>query len=258
MSDEKVLSGADDLQFDRITSAPPDGAGGVTCAACQSVVASEYYDVNGSSVCPSCRVQIEAAAQVPRGLGPLLKAGLFGLGAGIVGAGIYYAVIALTNLEIGIVAILIGYMVGWAVRKGAGGRGARRFQVMALLLTYLAVGLAYMPIAIKGAMEAERQAPDAARADASRPVSGTQPSRPAGTVPADDAPSAGLVVALLFIAALTVAMPVLVVFGSLPSGLISALIIFVGMRQAWVMTAAGVLSVSGPYRVGAAPPAVGA
>ena len=86
----------------------------------------------------------------PRGAGPFVMALLFGLGAGIAGAIIYYAVIAITNFEIGIVAILIGYMVGYAVRKGAGGRGGRRFQVLAVALTYIAVGLAYTPIAMKG------------------------------------------------------------------------------------------------------------
>ena len=46
------------------------------------------------------------------------------------------------------------------------------------------------------------------------------------------------------------ALPVLVVIGSLPSGLISAFIIFIGMRQAWKMTGAPVVKVLGPYRVG--------
>ena len=59
----------------------------------------------------------------------MVAAGALGLGAGIVGAAIYYAVIAITHLEIGIVAILIGYMVGRAVRKGARGHGGLRFQI---------------------------------------------------------------------------------------------------------------------------------
>jgi hypothetical protein len=61
-------------------------------------------------------------------MAPIVMAGVFGLGAGIVGAVIYYAVIAITNFEIGLVAILIGYMVGQAVRKGARGRGGLRFS----------------------------------------------------------------------------------------------------------------------------------
>src|SRR4029078_2038462 len=96
-----------------------------------------------------CRQAIEAATETPTEAGPFILAALFGLGAGVVGAAGYYAVIALANLEIGIVAILIGYMVGYAVRKGAGNRGGRRFQVLAVALTYGAVALAYTPIVIQ-------------------------------------------------------------------------------------------------------------
>ena len=39
---------------------------------------------------------------------------------------------------------------GLRVRKGAGGRGGRRFQILAVVLTYWAVGLAYTPLAFKG------------------------------------------------------------------------------------------------------------
>ena len=46
------------------------------------------------------------------------------------------------------------------------------------------------------------------------------------------------------------ALPVIVVFSSLPGGLISAAIIVFGMLQAWRMTMAPVLNVTGPYRVG--------
>jgi hypothetical protein len=57
----------------------------------------------------------------------------------------------------------------------------------------------------------------------------------------------------VFLLALIAALPVLTVVGSFPSGLISAFIIFIGMRQAWRMTGAPRLEVRGPYRVGAAP-----
>jgi hypothetical protein len=42
----------------------------------------------------------------------------------------------------------------------------------------------------------------------------------------------------------------MVVFGTLPSGLISALIIAVGMRQAWTMTRAADVTIAGPFKVG--------
>src|SRR5947208_3191295 len=187
----------EELQFDRVaagssSSAPADKLS-VLCAACGTPIETEYYDVNGNICCGRCRTALESDAETPRGIVPLLIAGAFGLGAGLVGAAIYYAVIAIANLEIGLVAILIGYMVGYAVRKGARGRGGLRFQILAVALTYASVAIAYTPIAVQQMVDA-------------------QPN---------------FVLLSGFIAAL----PVLFVLGSLPSGLISAVIIFVGMRQ---------------------------
>lgn len=56
--------------------------------------------------------------------------------------------------------------------------------------------------------------------------------------------------ALAWLLLLLAALPVLSVVGSMPSGLISAFIIFIGLRQAWSMTGAPVLQVLGPYQVG--------
>jgi hypothetical protein len=219
MSDQETPTGSDELQFDRVITASTASAAparlSVTCAACRTSIETEYFHVNGNIFCGRCRTAVESAARTPQGVIPLITAGVFGLGAGIVGAVIYYAVIAIAHVEVGIVAILIGYMVGYAVRKGARGRGGLRFQVLAVALTYASVALAYAPIAVRGM-----------------------------------APGLG---ALVFLLALIAALPVLTVVGSFPSGLISAFIIFIGMRQAWRMTGAPRLEVRGPYRVGAAP-----
>jgi hypothetical protein len=103
-------------------SAAPD-APAVSCGASHQSIPTAYFQVNGLLCCGRCRTALETFAETPRGTRPFLIAGAFGLGAGIVGAAVYYAVIAIAHLEIGLVAILIGYMVGRAVRKGAGGRG---------------------------------------------------------------------------------------------------------------------------------------
>jgi hypothetical protein len=135
---------------------------------------------------------------------------------------------------------VIGYMVGWAVHKGAGG-GGRRFQVLAIALTYGAVALAYTPIVVKAAIEARRkEAPAAATTTPAADTTEARPSRPP-------------VIAVLFLLGLIVALPVVVVVSGLPSSLISAAIIFFGMRQAWKMTGKPPLVISGPYRVGASP-----
>jgi hypothetical protein len=173
-------AGGSPLQFDTLVprdGGPPGAATGpVLCHGCSRPIASMYYDVSGQTTCSTCRTTIATLLETPAGMGPLLKAGLFGLGAGIAGAILYYAVIAITNFEIGIVAIAIGYMVGYAVRKGAGG-GGRRFQVMAVALTYAAVALAYAPLAVKGAMDATR---DEAQSSASAT---TAAETPRGTRP---------------------------------------------------------------------------
>jgi hypothetical protein len=252
MAEQATHVGNEELQFDRVAEdaspAAPPGADQFLCATCHAAIATAYYQVNGQSVCRHCRAVLHAAGETPRGAGPLLVAGLFGLGAGIAGAVIYYAVIAITNFEIGLVAILIGYMVGYSVRKGASGRGGRRFQVLAALLTYLSVALAYTPIAVRQVMKTVRATTEQTAA----PQAG-----PAANVPNTETTAAAasrpgrFFFALTMISGLVLALPVLYVVGSLPSGLISAFIIFIGMRQAWRMTGAPLLEILGPFRVGA-------
>jgi hypothetical protein len=239
------------LQFDR---AVPDSISDMlrervaaTCEACGAAIDTEYYQINGHVVCTSCRGRAEMSAETPDGIGPMLIAGVYGLGAGIVGAIIYYAVLALLNLEIGIVAILIGYMVGYAIRKGAHGRGGRRFQLLAVGLTYASIALAYTPVVLKAAIDKDRVA---TKSSVSSNVETPQPA--AANAPEQPARSGSTIVALGAFFLFALALPVLVVVSSLPGGLISAAIMFFGMSQAWKMTAAPQLSILGPFRVGGA------
>ncbi len=61
----------------------------------------------------------------------------------------------------------------------------------------------------------------------------------------------GIILLVTIVASL--ALPVIYVVGSLPSGLLSAVIIGVGMQQAWKMTRARPIPISGPYELGSAP-----
>jgi transcriptional regulator with XRE-family HTH domain len=231
------------LQFDHaVTDAPQLPAGGVAvaCSACQTAIDTEYFDVNGCVLCDRCRAVAESATETPTGIEPFIVASVLGLGAALAGAIIYYAVIAIANLQIGYIAILIGYMVGYAVRKGARGRGGRRFQLLAVALTYFAICLAYTPVVVKQITQANREA---TRTAATAGAAATPTAIPKPTAPR-------LLWSLLALLLFVFALPVLVVWGSLPSGLISAFIIFIGLRQSWKMTAAPQVQVFGPYRVG--------
>jgi len=239
------------LQFDTAIEPKPIGADGserlqATCAACGRPIADAYFDINGTTVCETCHGEIARQAETPRGVGILVRAIAFGVAAAVAGAALYYAVIAITKLEIGIVAIAIGYMVGFSVRKGAGG-GGRRFQVIALVLTYWAVGLAYVPLAFKGAAEHEQQEAVKART-AIETSKRSESERPPSAV--------DLGIGLALLAGFSLALPVLAVIGSLPGGIISAAIIVFGMQQAWRMTGAPRLVITGPYRIASESPAV--
>jgi hypothetical protein len=261
-----------DLQFDRVETTTPRGDAtalpAVTCAVCGKSVDREYYHANGKPICDSCRQVVTAAAATPRSVRKFVAATVYGLGAAIAGAAIYYAVIAIADLEIGIVAILIGYMVGWAVRKGAGGSGGRRFQVLAVVLTYWAVGLAYTPLAFKELSKDRKESStntltsDSTASSQAPTVAERLGDTTVATTSADSAKvvskSEGLTgrdVALAFggLFLFAFALPLLSIFGSMPLGLISALIIFIGLSQAWRMTGRPELAISGPYKVGTGP-----
>src|SRR5207245_4459736 len=125
------------LQFDH---AELDGsAASLTCAVCSQAIATSYYEVNGNVTCQRCRSQTLAGWNRGSPGGRFAKALGLGLGAAVVGAGIYFGIAALTGYEFGLVAIVVGVLVGGAVRKGSNGRGGRRYQLLAVFLTYTAV-----------------------------------------------------------------------------------------------------------------------
>ena len=248
MPEEGTPSPDGPLQFDRVETDRPQGATppseGLACKACGTPIRTEYFSWNGAPLCETCKAMLETARHAANTWSTFGRSLVFGIGATIAGAVLYYGVIAITKLEIGLVAIAIGYMVGYSVRRGSRGWGGRRYQVLALLLTYYSVGLAYFPLAMqegRKGTEQERQsaAPDAKPKGVPDPA--VKPTR------SDAFLAFGVLLLFCF------ALPVVAVVGSLPSGLITAFIIFIGMRQAWRMTAALPIEVTGPYRLGAHP-----
>jgi hypothetical protein len=112
----------------------------------------------------SASVEVPAASQAPVGAAEAITprerfvmAALYGAGAAGLGALIWFAITKLTGYQLGLVAVVVGLLVGKAVRKGSRGVGGRRFQILAVVLSYLSIGLANLPLAIgelgKGAPE---------------------------------------------------------------------------------------------------------
>jgi hypothetical protein len=141
-------SDGDALRFDAPASDP--GQQGTACSMCAAPIRGHYYEIGGNVACASCRQQVQhhldsGSARAALGWGALAAAA---------GAGIYYAISALTGYEFGLIAILVGYMVGGAVRKGAHGKFGRRYKLIAVGLTYLAIGSTYVPYIFAGMKDA--------------------------------------------------------------------------------------------------------
>ena len=139
----------DELQFDTAepASGPASGAGpaAATCAGCGQPITDVYFTAGEKVVCPRCRAQYVASMSGGSAVGRLGKAAVFGAIAALVGAAIWYGVRRATGYEIGLIAIVVGFLVGAAVRAGSGGRGGRGYQVLALLLTYAGICANYVP-----------------------------------------------------------------------------------------------------------------
>ena len=231
---------ADDLQFDRVEPAappPPAGLGEpipaaatmpepgapamTVCGACNEPITDAYYEANGKVVCPRCREAVMASQAGGSRTGRFLRATIYGIFAGIVGAAIWWGIrVASGGYEIGLIAILVGFMVGGAVKAGAKGRGGFGYQLLAVVLTYLAIAANY--------------APDIVQALRSQPG------------------AADNVVAVIIITAIyALAAPF---FGGFQN-IIGLLIIGFALFQAWVINKSGRIAFNGPYRL--APAAAG-
>src|ERR1700722_19032193 len=123
------------------------GTGNPTCKSCGQPISGAHYQVNGAVTCSNCAEQVKD--QIPKDSHTAFVRGvLLGIGGAVLGLVLYVAVALTTGLIIGFVSLAVGYIVGKAVVMGSGGLGGRRYQVAAVLLTYIAVSLAAVPMAI--------------------------------------------------------------------------------------------------------------
>jgi len=216
---------ADDLQFHRAEFEDPNAK---KCALCKSVMNDSYYQVGGHNVCPACAARFEAANREGNHA-QLMRATLFGLGGAAAGWALYAAVAMATGIEFSLLAIACGWLVGRAMRKGSGGAGGRKFQIVAVLLSYAAISTSYVaPLVVSIA----------------RSNPGTMANRgPDGL----DMNRASLVRSVARVALLCLAAPFLNIASG--SGILGAVIIVIGLLQAWRAMAVSKAVIVGPYSV---------
>ena len=198
----------------------------MTCAACRRPITGAYFQINGANACPECTRKIQAQTPTDSHT-TFVRALAFGVAGALAGFALYVIFALATGLVIGFVSLAVGFIVGKAMSFGSRGVGGRRYQIAAALLTYIAVSMSAVPLAIHQMREHRAQMQSsAAAAPASAPI---------------DIPKAIGVLALLGIASplLDLQDPV--------HGLIGLVILFVGIRFAWRFTAGRTLAVSGPH-----------
>lgn len=216
------------------------------CRICNSFVMGDYYRVNNRMACAKCAGEARQG-QPSDSHAAFARALLLGGGAALLGLILYAAFTIATNFYFGYIALGVGWLVAKAMLKGSNGIGGRRYQIAAVLLTYTAISVAAVPIGIAGAIKHGKEKPvvvtpanDANSRDSSAPQGEAQEgSGPRGL--------GGLVLQMLM---LGLASPFMELQDPV-HGLIGLVILFVGLRIAFQLTAARPLDVDGPYRVAA-------
>jgi hypothetical protein len=236
-------------------------SGSETCKSCKQPLTGRYFRINGSLACERCTEQLKT--QLPKDTHSNFVRGIiFGVGGAILGLIIYSVFGIVTGIVIGYVSLAVGFIVGKAIRMGSGGVGGRRYQVAAALLTYAAVSMAAIPMGISQLMKEKKSQPP------SQSTQSMQPS-PAASTPSEDASGetsaptraaqspakrpVNWAAALGGLALIGLASPFLELQDPL-GGIIGLVILFVGIRIAWQLTAGPKVDILGPFTVGAASP----
>ena len=253
-SKEDAVSDAG-LQFDRAERTAPSG--GATCAFCKQPISSTYYEINGQVTCQRCRGQVLAAWN--RGSPGRRFAKALGLGAAAaaVGAAVYFGIEALTGYEFGLVAIVVGLLVGGAVRKGSSGRGGWRYQALAMFLTYSAIVATDSSLIAREMTKQFRARADSVKTQAESAVPAAMtsgivlPADSTGGVKQAHPGPLAFAIGFAVLLALAYAAPVLIGVSSPLHFVIAGIALY----EAWKLNRGVALRVTGPYQASASPAA---
>jgi len=245
------------LQFDR---AEFDNAAAAvsTCELCSRSIHGSYYRANGKTICSSCREAISEGQSAAGAGARLIRASLYGTGAAALGSIVYFAILKLTGIQFGLIAIAVGWMVGKCVSKGSGGRGGWAYQALAVFLTYSSIVATYIPFALEGLKHRPEKSSSTAPATAGAPSTNTpetaspNPAPGSGNaIPSTPRPGpAKLALGLVVLFGLALALPFLMGF----KNIMGLVIIAIGLYEAWKLNKKITIEFSGPFQLAARPP----
>jgi hypothetical protein len=211
------------------------------CEACGNFLGAEYFRLQSRMICSNCAARIQSGHPADSHAA-FTRALLLGIGAAIVGLVLYATVAVVTGWTIGYLGLAVGWLVGKAMMKGSNGIGGRRYQVTAVLLTYAAISMAAVPIAVSYAIK--HQPVKASKPASQNPFPGDAPSTPPAPAPK---PAVHVGQLLGQLALVGLASPFLEFKGNTGGAFIGLFILFIGLRIAWTLTQARILPLDGPY-----------
>jgi hypothetical protein len=169
----------------------------------------------------------------------------------------YAIFVGMTKIQFALITIGIGYLVAKTVRKASGGLSGRKFQVLAVVLTYLAATMGYAP-GILGALKDSADKHHAATAASGTPAApGAAPASPPAPGASEDEGAKKpvgvmeLVLGIGILLGIMLAAPFLEITDA-PLGL---LIVLFGLWEAWRLSRGVNLAIEGPFRVAPGAPA---
>jgi len=232
-----------DQSTPQFTTAEYSGSsGGDRCVSCNQPLTARYYRVNTRMACEGCVQELQRRQPADSHAG-YVRGLLFGIGAAIVGMAGYAGFTILTGLYIGYVSLAVGWFVGKAIMLGSKGIGGRRYQIAAVILTYAAVSLAAIPIAISYQMKAKAKAESVQtqQQPSTADETNSQPDQ------AQPKPKLSFGAAILQLLVIGLASPFLELQDPF-HGIIGLVILMVGIRIAWQITSGSRrVSIEGPY-----------
>lgn len=138
-NDSTSRTGQPELYTQPTTPAPA-----MYCSECKAIMRLSYFSLNARPLCTKCSGIYRARIERGTGPGALGRAVLYGTGAAIAGMIGVAIVLSIFNAFRIISSIAVAYLVAKAIGKATGNYGGRRYQVLAVSLTYAALGLAML------------------------------------------------------------------------------------------------------------------
>ena len=240
------------LQFSTAEYASQSSAD--TCKVCRQPITGKFYRANNAIVCGRCADRVRQ--ETPQDShAAFVRALLFGLGGFAIGLALYAGFVIATGISIGYLALAVGWIVGKAMMVGSGGVGGRRYQVAAVLFTYAAVSMAFIPIALSAMKKVKTQPAQTQQQAQAAPQAGQDPANQADEQTQEPTraknnsrkPAMSFVAAVGMLAMIGLASPFLELQEGF-NGALGLVILLVGMRFAWRMTAArNSVVVTGPF-----------